>query len=231
MFGGGWAEWFIIGIVALIVIGPKDLPVVMRRVGRVVGQVRRMGSEFQRELNKTTGLDQITDLRRSLTEPLRQTSEEIAREFNRITPAGTVEPTGIVQPLDPSKESVYETIAATSGLTAAPAMTAAGPAVAAPVMPEPPPTPVMKPLATPPASTPVAVTEPAPAPAEMLAPAPKPKRTPRPRAARAVETAAAPVADVAAKPARKPAARKPATKAAASSEGVSKPARARAKKA
>ena len=126
MFGAGWTEMLIIGIVALVVIGPKDLPIVMRKVGRVVSTIRRMGSEFQREINKTTGLDQITDLRRSITEPLRQTSEDIAKEFNRMTPTG-VEPTGIMKPLDPKVESVYEQIAATSGVTT-PAATAAAPA-------------------------------------------------------------------------------------------------------
>ena len=82
MFGVGWTEMLLIGVVALIVIGPKDLPVVMRQLGKVVGTIRRMGGEFQRELNKTTGLDQITDLRRSITEPLKQTAAEITREFN-----------------------------------------------------------------------------------------------------------------------------------------------------
>lgn len=117
MFGGGWTEMFIIGIVAFMVIGPKDLPVVMRKVGRMVATVRRMGAEFQAEISKTTGLDQITDLRRSLTEPLRQTTEEIAREFNRQTPSG-VEPSGIMKPLDPKVESVYDQIKATSGAAA-----------------------------------------------------------------------------------------------------------------
>ena len=117
MFGGGWTEMFIIGIVAFMVIGPKDLPVVMRKVGRMVATVRRMGAEFQAEISKTTGLDQITDLRRSLTEPLRQTTEEIAREFNRQTPSG-VEPSGIMKPLDPKVESVYDQIKATSSAAA-----------------------------------------------------------------------------------------------------------------
>jgi sec-independent protein translocase protein TatB len=129
MFGAGWTEMLIIGIVALVVIGPKDLPIVMRKVGRVVGTIRRMGSEFQREINKTTGLDQITDLRRSITEPLRQTSEDIAKEFNRMTPTG-VEPTGIMKPLDPKVESVYEQIAATSGVTT-PVVAPAAPIVSA----------------------------------------------------------------------------------------------------
>ena len=113
MFGAGWTEMLIIGVVALVVIGPKDLPIVMRKVGRVVGTIRRMGSEFQRELNKTTGLDQITDLKRQITEPLRQTSEEIAREFNKITTTG-VEPSGVFWP-----SSFTQAVAAPSRIIAA----------------------------------------------------------------------------------------------------------------
>jgi sec-independent protein translocase protein TatB len=154
MFGGGWTEMLIIGIVALVVIGPKDLPIVMRKVGRVVGTVRRMGSEFQRELNKTTGLDQITDLRRSITEPLRQTSEEIAREFNRQTATG-VEPTGVIKPTDPKVESVYDQIAATAGVS-----TTTSAEATAPTAPE---------------GTEAAATAPLPAPPEAE-PASKPRR-------------------------------------------------------
>src|SRR5215475_1368888 len=106
MFGVGWTEMLLIGVVALIVIGPKDLPVVMRQVGKWVGTIRRMGSEFQRELNKTTGLDQITDLRRQITEPIRQTASEMAREFNKVTEAGKIEPSGVIAPKDPAAESV-----------------------------------------------------------------------------------------------------------------------------
>ena len=172
MFGGGWTEMFIIGIVAFMVIGPKDLPVVMRKVGRMVATVRRMGNEFQREINKTTGLDQITDLRRSLTEPLRQTTEEIAREFNRQTPAG-VEPTGIMKPLDPKVESVYDQIKATSSATAP---EVAPPAVAEPVAPKP-------------RRSPKKAAEPA-----AVVPVAKPRKTTAPKATASavVATAAAP---------------------------------------
>ena len=37
----------VIGVVALIVIGPKDLPRVLRQVGNAVGKMRRMAAEFQ----------------------------------------------------------------------------------------------------------------------------------------------------------------------------------------
>ena len=110
MFGLGWTELVVIGVVALIVIGPKDLPVVMNRMGKAVAAIRRMGSEFQREINKSTGLDQITDLRRSITEPLKQTATQIRDEFNKPLAGGGVAPSGAIKPKDPKVESVVDEI-------------------------------------------------------------------------------------------------------------------------
>jgi sec-independent protein translocase protein TatB len=116
MLGLGWTEMLVIGVVALIVIGPKDLPVVMNRVGKVVGQIRRMGSEFQREINKSTGLDEVRNLRNSITAPLKKTSDEIRKEFNAMTPTGP-KPSGIIKPADPKAESVVDEIKAAAGMT------------------------------------------------------------------------------------------------------------------
>lgn len=118
MLGLGWTEMLVIGVVALIVIGPKDLPVVMNRIGKVAGQIRRMGSDFQREINKTTGLDEVRNLRNSITAPLKKTSDEIRREFNTMTPSGA-RPSGIIQPADPKAESVVDEIKAAAGMAPA----------------------------------------------------------------------------------------------------------------
>ncbi|MET3925504.1 Sec-independent protein translocase protein TatB [Devosia sp. 2618] len=118
MLGLGWTEMLVIGVVALIVIGPKDLPVVMNRVGKIIGQIRRMGSEFQREINKTTGLDEVRNLRNSITTPLRKTSEEIRKEFNAMTPTGP-KPSGLIKPKDPAVESVVDEIKAQAGMVPA----------------------------------------------------------------------------------------------------------------
>ena len=117
MFGVGWTEMLLVGIVALVVIGPKDLPVVMSRLGKMVATIRRLGGEFQREINKTTGLDTITDLRRSITEPLKQTAAEITREFNKTTETGVVVPSGAIAPKEPGSESVVEEIRAQAGMS------------------------------------------------------------------------------------------------------------------
>ena len=117
MFGLGWTEMLVVGVVALIVIGPKDLPVLMNRMGKFVSSIRRMGSEFQREINKASGLDQITDLRRSITEPLKQTATEIRKEFNKPLAGGGVEPSGAIKPKDPKAESVVAELHEKVGMT------------------------------------------------------------------------------------------------------------------
>jgi sec-independent protein translocase protein TatB len=137
MLGVGWTEMLVIGVVALIVIGPKELPALMHRVGKFAGTIRRMGSDFQRELNKTTGLNEITNLRQSVTQPLKATADAIRKEFNTTTASGQVQPSGVLKPADPKVESVVDEIKAAAGI-ATPA------AAAAPVM-----TPIAQPAEAP----------------------------------------------------------------------------------
>lgn len=119
MLGLGWTKMLVIGVVALIFIGPKDLPVVMGRIGKVIGQVQRMGREFQREINRTTGLDEVRNLRTSITSPLKQTADEIRKDFNSIGKDGKETPSGAIKPTDPGKESVVEAIQQQAGMPSA----------------------------------------------------------------------------------------------------------------
>lgn len=116
MLGVGWTEMLVIGVVALIVIGPKELPAVMRKIGQFAGTVRRMGQDFQRELNKTTGLNEITNLRNSVTQPLKATADAIRKEFNATDASGKVTPSGALKPADPKAESVVDEIRAKAGM-------------------------------------------------------------------------------------------------------------------
>lgn len=122
MLGLSWTEMLVIGVVALIFIGPKDLPVVMGRIGKVVGQIRRMGTDFQREINRSTGLDEVRNLRNSITEPLKKSADEIRREFNAMTPAGP-KPSGAIKPADPKAESVVDELRNAAGMPPAPKKT------------------------------------------------------------------------------------------------------------
>jgi sec-independent protein translocase protein TatB len=117
MLGVCWTEMLVIGVVALIVIGPRELPALMQRMGKVVGTIQRMGKDFQREINKTTGLDTVTDLRKSITDPLKKTTAEIRKEFNAIGSNGSVKPSGAIKPTDPKVESVVDSIKQQAGMT------------------------------------------------------------------------------------------------------------------
>jgi sec-independent protein translocase protein TatB len=57
---------FIVGVVALIVIGPKELPRVMRTVGQVVGRMRRMANEFQQQFNEAMREAELEDVKKEL---------------------------------------------------------------------------------------------------------------------------------------------------------------------
>jgi sec-independent protein translocase protein TatB len=110
MLSIGWTEMMVIAAIALIVVGPRDLPGMLRQVGRAVGSVRRMGNEFKAELNKVAAVDEIRDIRKSIASPLTETRRSIESDFNKLTKDGGVEPTGRFKPTDPKNESVYEEI-------------------------------------------------------------------------------------------------------------------------
>ncbi|MGB5902117.1 MAG: Sec-independent protein translocase protein TatB [Xanthobacteraceae bacterium] len=65
MFDIGWSELVVIGVVALIVIGPKELPGVLRTIGQWMGKVRRMAAEFQGQFNEAMREAEMADLKKS----------------------------------------------------------------------------------------------------------------------------------------------------------------------
>jgi sec-independent protein translocase protein TatB len=134
---------FIVGIVALLVIGPKDLPRVMRTVGQVVGRMRRMAAEFQAQFNDAMREAELDDLRKELAavkdaakidvsfNPAALTQHENAKALEAGTPPGEEKPAEkSSSPSEPSSEPSEE--ASVPRIEAAPTLEQAKPETAAP---------------------------------------------------------------------------------------------------
>jgi sec-independent protein translocase protein TatB len=68
MFEIGWSELLLIGIVALIAIGPKELPTVLRTLGQWMSKLRRMASEFQSQFQEAMREAEMADLKKQVDE-------------------------------------------------------------------------------------------------------------------------------------------------------------------
>src|SRR5215813_5259282 len=136
MFDVGWSELLLIGIVALIAIGPKELPGALRTLGQWMGKVRRMASEFQSQFHEAMREAELADLKKEVDEMATKAQsyahfdpiEDIRKDIeNAASP-----PPALDTPLTDTAASPAP--ASTPSATAPPAATETPPA-AAPVEP------------------------------------------------------------------------------------------------
>jgi sec-independent protein translocase protein TatB len=121
MFGLNWGEVLVIGIVALIAIGPKELPTVLRTLGQWMGKVRRMANEFQNQFNEALREAEFADLKKH--------ADEISTSVSEI---GQIDPIGDVQkdvehafadtpaldaPVEPAADAAVEGVATPTAVT------------------------------------------------------------------------------------------------------------------
>ena len=78
MFDISWTEFLLIGIVALIVIGPKELPGVLRTLGQYTRKVRGMAAEFQNQFQEAMREAEMTDLKKQV--------DDMAQDFKNYDP-------------------------------------------------------------------------------------------------------------------------------------------------
>lgn len=137
MFDVGWGELFLIAVVALIVVGPKDLPGLFRTLGQFTGRARAMARDFQRTLEAAAddaGVSEVQKTLRGVNDSLGSASEA-ARKFSERKLTGTDEapaPKPVVR-----APAVAAPIAEPAGDAAPAAEAAADPAPAVPQAPDP----------------------------------------------------------------------------------------------
>ena len=66
MFDIGWSELLVIAVVALVAIGPKELPTVLRTLGQWMTKLRRMASEFQNQFHEAMREAEMADLKKEV---------------------------------------------------------------------------------------------------------------------------------------------------------------------
>lgn len=84
MFDMSWGEVMVIGGVALIVIGPKDLPKALRTVGQMTSKVKRLAYEFQSQFNEAMREADLEDVKREVEGLNRDVANATSSTFNPI---------------------------------------------------------------------------------------------------------------------------------------------------
>src|ERR1700733_13094581 len=78
MFDISWSEFLLIGVVALIVIGPKELPGVLRTLGQYTRKVRGMAADFQNQFHEAMREAEMADLKKEV--------DDLAHDFKNFDP-------------------------------------------------------------------------------------------------------------------------------------------------
>jgi sec-independent protein translocase protein TatB len=88
MFDFGWSELMVIAIVMIVVVGPKDLPKMLRTVGRMTAKMRGMANDFQRQFNEALKEAELEDVKKSV-DSLRSLNPaaEIRKQLNPVEKA------------------------------------------------------------------------------------------------------------------------------------------------
>jgi sec-independent protein translocase protein TatB len=86
MFDIGWSELLLVAVLAIIFVGPKDLPRVMRTAGRYAGRMRAMAREFQNSFEDLARESELDELRREVSS-LRESTMRPLADMGR--PEGT----------------------------------------------------------------------------------------------------------------------------------------------
>lgn len=114
----GWTEMLVIAIVMIVVVGPKDLPGMLRTFGRTTAKMRKMAGDFQRQFNEAIQEAELDDVKKSVdalrslnpaTEikkqlnPFEQAAADVRAGLDSLKPQSPPAPSTTLEPAEPLK--------------------------------------------------------------------------------------------------------------------------------
>src|SRR5882724_7678466 len=145
MFEVGWTEMLVIAIVMIVVVGPKDLPNMLRTFGRTTAKLRAMAADFQKQFNEALKEAELDDVKKSV-DTLRglNPAAEIRKQLNPFEQAAAevrsgvdavMKPKPAVDPATPPAETPQAAEPLKNGATIMPGAGAPDTAPPAPIFP------------------------------------------------------------------------------------------------
>jgi sec-independent protein translocase protein TatB len=99
----GWSELLVVAIVAFIVVGPKDLPRLMRTFGVYAGKLRRAAADFQRQFQEAMAESEADEVAKNI--------EAIRANMGTVTDFGNGPDKPVMMPTTPAPQSIEQAIA------------------------------------------------------------------------------------------------------------------------
>ena len=109
MLNIGWSELLLVAIVAIVVVGPKDLPRLMRTFGVYAGKLRRAAADFQRQFDEAMAESEADEVRKNI--------EAIRSNMGTTADFATPPNTPLMTPTTPAPQSIEQAIAPKSRKT------------------------------------------------------------------------------------------------------------------
>jgi len=145
MFEVGWSELLVIAVVMIVVVGPKDLPSMLRTFGRTAAKLRAMAGDFQKQFNEALKEAELDDVKSSI-DSLRSLNpmNEVRKQLNPFEQAAAdvrsgvdtmMKPKPAADPAAPAAETPRAAEPLKNGATDMPGVSAIEPAPAAPIFP------------------------------------------------------------------------------------------------
>jgi sec-independent protein translocase protein TatB len=110
MFDIGFSELLVIGIVALIVIGPERLPKVARTLGHLLGRAQRYVNDVKSDISREVQLDELKKLQSQVSDSARELESSVRQEYDSARSAIEAPAKAAVAELESTAASLTETL-------------------------------------------------------------------------------------------------------------------------